>query len=134
MINVVAAYITSNNKFLITKRAKGELKGLWEFPGGKVEKDESSFAAIEREIKEELNIEILPQKELQIFTHNYPFAEIHLNLIHCDLPSNQTITSDGSHTKYSWVTLAKTRNKKFAPLDEKIINYLKSINHLSKSV
>jgi 8-oxo-dGTP diphosphatase len=134
MIKVVAAYIPSGDKFLITKRAKGELKGLWEFPGGKVEKDESNFAALEREIKEELNIEILPQKELQTFTHNYPFAEIHLNLIHCDLPDNQTITSDGSHTKYLWVTLAETRNKKFAPLDEKIINYLKYINPLSKSV
>ena len=134
MIKVVAAYITSGDKFLITQRAKGELTGLWEFPGGKIEEGEDNFTAIKREIKEELNIKIIPKKVLKTFTHNYSFADIHLNLINCELPEKQTIVFDGSHSDYKWVNLNKVIIEKFAPLDDKIIIYLKSINSLSESV
>ena len=57
--NVVAAIIKKNNKYLIVQRNKNKHLGLkWEFPGGKVDKNESFESALKREIHEELNIEI----------------------------------------------------------------------------
>ena len=59
MIEVVAGVIYKNNKFLIAQRnLKKAQGGLWEFPGGKVEKNESYESALIREIKEELNADI----------------------------------------------------------------------------
>ena len=58
MIDVVAAVIVKDNKFLITRRApKLKLEGMWEFPGGKIELGESREEALIREVKEELGID-----------------------------------------------------------------------------
>ena len=78
MIKVVAALIEKDNKYLIAKRSTGssDVLGKWEFPGGKVEKDEDEFKAIEREIKEEFEINIKAQ---QFITNNmciYPNKKI----------------------------------------------------------
>lgn len=125
MINVVAAYLTSGATFLITKRAKGELKGLWEFPGGKVEPNEDNFSAIKREIKEELDLDITPLKEIKAFTYKYTFADIYLTLIHCTLSTNAAITSDGSHNSFQWISINEAEAFKFAPLDQQIIDLIK---------
>ena len=57
-VEVVAAIIQNNNEFLATKRGYGEFKGLWEFPGGKIDAEETREEALIREIKEELNCDI----------------------------------------------------------------------------
>ena len=66
MITVVAALIEKDGKILIAKRATGDkdVFGKWEFPGGKVEKNETEEHAIEREIKEEFEITIEAQEFL----------------------------------------------------------------------
>ena len=57
--DVVAAIIKKNDQYLIVQRNKNKYLGLkWEFPGGKVHKNETFCEALSREIKEELNIEI----------------------------------------------------------------------------
>jgi 8-oxo-dGTP diphosphatase len=60
MIIVVAALIEKENKYLIARRSTGDetVCGKWEFPGGKLEKDEDEYRAIEREIKEEFELNI----------------------------------------------------------------------------
>ena len=57
-LHVVAAIIKKDDKILATQRGYGEFKGLWEFPGGKIENGESKKEALIREIKEELNADI----------------------------------------------------------------------------
>ena len=66
IINVVAALIEKNNKVLIAKRSTGDpnVLGKWEFPGGKVKQDEDEKIAIEREIKEEFELEVHANKFL----------------------------------------------------------------------
>lgn len=124
MINVVGALIIKNDKFLLAQRAGGELKGKWEFPGGKVKEDESGFEAIKREIKEELNLAVTPLTEILTFRHKYPFGGIRLILIKCSLDDQvPQIISDGSHTKTIWVTLQE-KGLDLAPLDQKVFNYL----------
>lgn len=78
MINVVAAVIKDENeKILITQRnLKKSQGGLWEFPGGKIEPNETRENAIVREIKEELDIDIEVKFYLSEKVFNYPEKEI----------------------------------------------------------
>ncbi len=80
IINVVAAILTApDNKILIVQRPLSkEFGGYWEFPGGKVETDETSTLALKRELKEELNIDICIQDltPLTSFTHQLPDKNI----------------------------------------------------------
>ena len=60
IIKVVAALIEKDGKYLIARRSTGDsdVFGKWEFPGGKVEDNEDDFQAIEREIKEEFELDV----------------------------------------------------------------------------
>lgn len=64
MLKVVAAFIKKDGKILIAKRSTGnkDVIGKWEFPGGKVEENETEEQAIEREIKEEFDILVRAEK------------------------------------------------------------------------
>jgi 8-oxo-dGTP diphosphatase len=72
VIVVVAAVIETNERFLVTRRQAGvHLAGLWEFPGGKIDPDESHAAALKRELKEELDAEIEVADCLYTTVHAY---------------------------------------------------------------
>ena len=75
-IKVVAAVICDNikekNKILATARGYGELKGGWEFPGGKVEPGETPQQALVREIMEELDTEIKVGEWIDTIEFDYP--------------------------------------------------------------
>ena len=73
-IRVVAAIIYRNNdEFLIARKKQGiSLAGLWEFPGGKIEENEEAKFALEREIKEELDLEISVDGLFDVVSHLYP--------------------------------------------------------------
>ena len=84
MIVVVAAIIRRNKKILITRRPKHvHLPDLWEFPGGKVEPDESLEDALQREIREELGIEITVGDEYFFVEHQYPDKSVALHFFEC---------------------------------------------------
>ena len=80
MINVVAAVIADESgKILITQRnLKKSQGGLWEFPGGKIEPNETREDAIIRELKEELNIDVKVEGYLDEKVFNYPEKDINL--------------------------------------------------------
>ncbi|MEK6800896.1 MAG: (deoxy)nucleoside triphosphate pyrophosphohydrolase [Nanoarchaeota archaeon] len=82
-ILVMAAIIEKNKKFLITQRKKETHNGLrWEFPGGKVNFGEDPRKALEREIKEELGIEIKAEDIFELSSHVYN-KEKHIVLLAC---------------------------------------------------
>ena len=67
IINVVAVILVKNKSFLISKRPGNKIySGFWEFPGGKVETNESLKSALKREINEELDISLC-EKDMAIF-------------------------------------------------------------------
>lgn len=80
-LQVVAAVIRQNGRILLAKRAKHKHQGgLWEFPGGKIEPQETPLAALKRELKEELAIEVTKAGPLFQTTHQYPEYEVHLDI------------------------------------------------------
>ena len=78
VINVVAAIIVRNNKIFATQRGYGDFKGGWEFPGGKIEGNETPEDALKREILEELNVHISVDR--YIYTVEYDYPKFHLSM------------------------------------------------------
>lgn len=78
-INVAAAVIYVDGLFLLSKRLDHQHQGgKWEFPGGKIESEETTEQALVRELKEELNIDVLKQSPFMSLSFEYP--EKHVNL------------------------------------------------------
>ena len=125
MIKVVAALIQKDEKVLIAKRSTGDpnVFGKWEFPGGKVEKDEDEFHAIEREINEEFELKIKAKKFLVNNICNYPNKTVDLRLYSCDYISGSFNLHD--HSEYKWVTKEEILNYDLAPADIPLANYVK---------
>ena len=111
-IRVVAAIILADNKIFATQRGYGEFKDGWEFPGGKIEPDETPEHAIIREIKEELDTEIEVIQLLDTVEYDYP--KFHLIL--------------KEHEAAKWLTKETLYSVDWLPADQaligKIENYL----------
>lgn len=125
MINVVAAVIKDENeKILITQRnLKKAQGGLWEFPGGKIEPNETRENAIVREIKEELDIDIEVKSYLSEKVFNYPEKDINLIALECKKISGEIKLLE--HEDYKWVSRNELDNFQFAPADLFIIEKIK---------
>ena len=102
MITVVAALIKKDGKYLLARRSTGsrEVFGKWEFPGGKVQENESEEAAIEREIREEFDMDI---RAVRYLTNNicvYPSKTIDLRLYECEYVSGEFHLHDHFESRY----------------------------------
>lgn len=127
MIKVVAALIENDNKVLLARRSTGDINvfGKWEFPGGKVERDENEFDAIEREIKEEFELII---KAKEFITNNvceYPTKVVDLRLYKCDYVSGEFNLHD--HSEYKWVDKEELLEYDLAPADIPLAEYVKKV-------
>ena len=125
MITVVAALIEKEGKYLIARRSTGseDVMGKWEFPGGKVEKEESEEHAIEREIKEEFELEIKANKYLVNNICEYPKKTVDLRLYSCEYISGNFNLHD--HSEYKWVEKDNLLNYDLAPADIPLAKYVK---------
>ena len=124
MIKVVAALIKKDNKVLIAKRATGDenVYGKWEFPGGKVEENELEERAIEREIKEEFELDIKAKKFITNNICEYPSKTIDLRLYECDYISGDFKLHD--HSEYKWIEIEKLLDCDLAEADIPLAKYL----------
>src|SRR3954468_2882622 len=84
-IDVSAGLIFRAGKLLITQRhADAHLGGLWEFPGGKVECDETFESCLVRELREELGIEVAVRELVETIEHDYPEKRVRLKFFRCE--------------------------------------------------
>ena len=83
-IKVVAAVIRDKNRIFATQRGYGDLKGGWEFPGGKIEIGETPQEALKREIMEELETEIKVGKLIDIIEYDYPTFHLCMECFWCE--------------------------------------------------
>ncbi len=123
---VVAALIEKDGKYLIAKRAYGnELTiGKWEFPGGKVEPGEDEKVAIEREIREEFELEAKAIRYLTNNVYDYPTLTIDLRLYECKYISGEFKLHD--HLEYKYVNKEDILNYDLCPADVRLAEYVKN--------
>ena len=123
MIEVVAALIWRDGKFLICQRPANKKRALlWEFVGGKVEQGETKQQALIRECIEELALPIVPTDVFMEVTHVYPDVTVHLTLFNA--------TADGEpckleHNDVKWITPSQIDEYEFCPADEEILQKIK---------
>lgn len=115
-INVVGAVILKDDLVLCAQRSEsGALPGLWEFPGGKIELNESMQEALRREIQEELACEIAVKSEIASTIHQYDFGVVSLTTFYCDLVSGTPTASE--HASIIWLTPEALFTLEWAPAD-----------------
>ena len=116
MIDVVAAVIEKDGKYLFCRRGPGgNCPFLWEFPGGKIEEGETLFEAIIREIREELCAEIEPTEIFCEYPFSYPEKEIYFYFIKAKLLSEKIEPTFHSETK--WLSPIESESLEFCPAD-----------------
>lgn len=129
-IEVVAAVIVKDGTILATQRGYGEFKGKWEFPGGKVEKEENLEQAIIREIKEETNADINVIEYINTVEYDYDTFHLIMHTYLCELLNNnpEFVYHDNNileHENMVWLDLNDLDHLDWLPADILVINDLK---------
>jgi len=131
VVEVAAALIENDDSFLIAKRIEGDaFENKWEFPGGKLELGETPFMAIEREIKEELAIDVRAISHVGTWHHQLIDKEICLHLIKCesddsiDITSTQNLTA---HSQLAWHPTDKLIEIEWIGSDKNIAQFLQRV-------
>ncbi len=123
-ISVVGAVIVDDGRVLCAQRGDGgALDGAWEFPGGKIEPDETPREALEREIREELLCEVKVGEEVTTTVHEYDFAMITLTTFYCDLISGAPQLTE--HKDVRWLAPAELHALDWAPADVPAVDLIR---------
>ena len=123
--DVYAALIFRGGKLLITQRlAKAHLGGLWEFPGGKREPDETFEQCLVREIREELGVEISVGELFESVTHAYPEKTVHLKFFICRLLDGEPQPLGCKAVK--WIGKSKLADYEFPAADVQLLQKLQN--------
>ena len=124
VIRVVAAVIEHEGRYLITQRnANAVLPMLWEFPGGRVEPNESEPAALKREVKGRIGVDVEVGGKLGEHLHEYSHYDVHLTLYSCKIHTGQN-PFPASVNDLRWVTSREFLDYDFPPADEKTMSKL----------
>ena len=124
VIQVVAAVIEHDGRYLITQRnANAVLPLLWEFPGGRVESDESETHALLREVKGRIGVEVVVGAKLGEHVHDYTTYQVQLTMYSCQLPA-EARPYPATVADLRWVTSREFLDYEFPPADERTMSKL----------
>ena len=124
-ILVVGAVIVKDGLVLCAQRGpQGSLPGLWEFPGGKIEQDESPAAALEREIREELECIVEVGSEITTTTHAYDFGDVTLTTFYCSLLAGTPTLTE--HVAIKWLRPGELDTIPWAPADIPAVDLIRA--------
>jgi len=127
-IEVVAGIITRDTatddgvirqEFFATERGYGELKGLWEFPGGKTEPGETREQALARELREELDIDVAVNDFLCTIEHEYPGRLIIMHCFFCRIVGGNPVLKE--HQAAKWLSLEELNSLEWCPADVAVV-------------
>lgn len=125
-IQVSAAIIINENKILATQRGYGEFINGWEFPGGKIEKNESAEQALIREINEELDVLIKIGSKLKTVEYDYPEFHLTMHCFLCVIKSGTLILKE--HKSAKWLRKEELDKVEWLPADKGVIEELINVN------
>ena len=126
-IKVVAAIICNDmerkNKIFATARGYGDLKGGWEFPGGKVEPGETPQQALKREIMEELSTEIKVGELIDTIEYDYPTFHLSMDCFWAEVIVGQLELKEAEAAK--WLTKDQLESVAWLPADITLIDKIR---------
>lgn len=122
-VRVVAAVIRDNNRIFATQRGYGDLKGGWEFPGGKIEKGETPQEALKREICEELDTEILVGELIDTIEFDYPTFHLSMDCFWCEVVKGDLVLKE--HEAAKWLNNNTIDEVEWLPADVTLIDVIK---------
>lgn len=126
-IRVVAAVIQAKNQdgnpmIFATQRGYGDLKGGWEFPGGKIEAGETPQEALQREIQEELDTKITVGELIDTIEYQYPTFHLSMDCYWCEIITGDLVLKE--HEAAKWLTREQLGDVDWLPADMKLIGKL----------
>ncbi|GAA2916319.1 (deoxy)nucleoside triphosphate pyrophosphohydrolase [Enterococcus pseudoavium] len=126
-IEVVGAIIIDNGKILCAQRGpEKSLANFWEFPGGKVEANETPIEALKREVVEELLITVtIEDQAFESTKYEYDFGSIHLTTFICHLQQGEPKLTE--HEAIVWLPVEELESLEWAPADIPTVEKLKTI-------
>ena len=124
IVHVVAAIIRSGDKILATQRGYGEYKDGWEFPGGKIEEGESPQEALVREIREELEAEIIVGDHIVTVEHDYPDFHLSMQCFWAELKDGAHLTLL-EHEAARWLAINELDSVEWLPADLDVVRAIK---------
>ncbi len=124
-IRVVAAIIRRNDKIFVTQRGYGEFKGGWEFPGGKIEEDELPEDALIREIREELETEIIVGDLIHTIEYDYPNFHLSMDCFWAEIISGELVLKE--HESARWLAKHELNDVEWLPADIMLIDKLRDL-------
>ena len=124
-IEVVAAIITKDGKYFATQRGYGDFAGGWEFPGGKIEPGETPQQALVREIKEELDADIVVGELVETVEYDYPKFHLTMHCFLCELISESLVLRE--HEAAKWLTASELDTVDWLPADRDVVEKLKGL-------
>lgn len=125
IIEVVAAVIPRGNRILLASRPADKPPAGWEFPGGKVEPEEDFAAAVVRELREELNVTVIPGRELASVEN----GRVRIHFIAAALPDSEA-PAPQEHQQCFWVELTPEPPELLLPADRDFWKKLASMKKI----
>jgi mutator protein MutT len=131
IVEVAAGLVFRGGKLLIAQRFKeAHVGGLWEFPGGKREPNESFEQCLQRELREELGIDVQVRQLVEEIAHEYPDRRVLLRFYHCAVEKGEPAAFGCAACR--WITAAELSQFEFPPADAKLLKTLQNTPDLWK--